>query len=65
MKPREQENDGNFTVLAPHVREELERLGVERIDTGQHQIDIVALHRAHRGTIGRGFFDHVAQRLQH
>ena len=65
MKSREQQNHRHFAVLAPHVRQQLECFGVQRIDTGQHQIDVVALHRAHRDTIGGGLFDDVTQRLEH
>ena len=65
METRKQQDDRDLAMLAPHVRQEFQCLGVERINAGQDQIDVVPLHQPDRHAVIGGLLDDVAQRLQH
>ena len=54
-----------MAVLAADVVEQLQGIGVLRIDAGEHQVDPAALQQADRHAIAGRFFDLGAERLDH
>ena len=54
-----------MAVLAADVVEQLQGIGVLRVDAGEHQVDPAALHQADRHPIVGRLFDLGAQRLDH
>ena len=51
MQTGKQQDDGDFAMLAPYVRQELQRLAVQGIHTSQNQIDAVSLHQLDGDTV--------------
>ena len=52
-------------MLATDVGQELQGIAVAGVHPGEYQVDVVPLHLADRYPIVAGFFDDMAQRLQH
>ena len=52
-------------MLAPDVRQQLQRVAIARIDPRQDQVDALPLHQPDRHPIIGGLFDDMPQRLQH
>ena len=56
---------GTCGMLPPREREQLQRLGVERVDPGDDQVDAAPLHPPDGGPVVGRLVDLVAQRLEH
>jgi hypothetical protein len=65
MKPREQEDDWYFAMLAPHESQQFQRIGVQGINPSNEDIRTIPFDEANCRAIVCDFFDVMAQRLQH
>jgi hypothetical protein len=52
-------------VLPPRVGQQFQRLGIERVDPGDHEVDSAAFQPTNRGAVVGRLVDLVAQRLEH
>ncbi len=62
---REEQDHRHLAVLAAHVGEQLQGVGIRRVDAGHHQVNPAPLHQADRHPVVGRLVDLVPQRHQH